>query len=92
MGAVFCAIMATGLFNTPANITIPAAVWKFQAVSIGLLIGLAPGLITRWYLLKQRRFATAKHPFLTWIGLLVALFFIAVALVGISQAMFATTR
>lgn len=92
MGAVFCAIMATGLFNTPADITIPAAVWKFQAVSIGLLIGLAPGLITRWYLLKQRRFATAKHPFLTWIGLLVALFFIAVALVGISQAMFATTR
>lgn len=91
-GAAFCALMSTAIFLAPTDATVPAAIWKLQAICVGLFIGLAPGLITRWYLLRQRQFATVKHPLLTWISLLIALFFIAVALVGITQAMFEIRR
>lgn len=89
-GAAFCVLMSTAIFLTPTDASVPAAVWKLQAICVGLFIGLAPGLITRWYLLRQRQFATAKHPFLTWVGLLVAFFFIGAFSVFFLQMVFST--
>lgn len=88
VGALFCALMACGLLMTPSHPGMGKPLWDFQCLSIGVCMGLVPGLLTRWFLRGERRFSTARHPAVLWVALLGACFVATLLLVGISSALF----
>ncbi|MEY8437801.1 protein kinase [Atopobiaceae bacterium 24-176] len=74
VGCAFFALMATSIFLEPTQPGVPVFIWRLQALSIGLLFGLLPGLFTRWLLLRQRCFASVRRPMLLWLALLFVCF------------------